>query len=78
MPILDQASLFQTLSGSLDHDVIRRIRPNGVTYGVARFPSEASPIPSFDVLVAISPNTYAAPPRHPGEDDATSRPPRNG
>jgi hypothetical protein len=78
VPILERASLFQTLSRSLDHDVTRRIRPNGVTYGVTRFPSEASPIPSFDVLVAISPNTHAAPPRHPGADDATSRPPRNG
>jgi hypothetical protein len=42
---------------SRDNDV-SRIRPNGVTYGVVRVPPEVL-IPSFDVLAAITPNTYS-------------------
>src|SRR5664279_1475536 len=41
---------------SRDSDV-SRIRPNGVTYGVVRVPSDM-PTRLFDALAAITPNTY--------------------
>jgi hypothetical protein len=43
-------------TASRDNEV-SRIRPNGLTYGVVRVPFDVF-MPTFDVLAAITPNTY--------------------